>query len=77
MACSRMPKCRVRPYQVASQSSVEIDGGPNDFTPFIVVLLLPARSADPPHSSGSFGPTADSTSPEAARVATALEPGSQ
>ena len=43
----------------------------------MVVLLLPARSADPPHSSGSTGPIAESTSPEAARVATALEPGSQ
>ena len=45
----------MRPYQSAVKSSVEIDGGPNDLTPLIVVLLLPARSAEPPHSSGSFG----------------------
>ena len=45
--------------------------------PLMVVLLLPARSADPPHSSGSFGATALSTAPNAARVASALEPGSQ
>ena len=77
MACSRIPKCRVRPYQVAVQSSVEIDGGPKDFAPLIVVLLLPARSAEPPQSSGSTGPIAERTSPEAARVATGLEPGSQ
>ncbi len=31
MACSRMPKCSTRPYQSAVKSSVEIDGGPNDF----------------------------------------------
>ncbi|CFS00457.1 Uncharacterised protein [Mycobacterium tuberculosis] len=41
------------------------------------MLLLPARSAEPPHNSGSFGPSADSTAPEAARVASALDPGSQ
>ena len=50
-----MPKCSTRPYQSAVKSSVEIDGGPNDFTSLIVVLLLPARSAEPPHNSGSFG----------------------
>ena len=43
----------------------------------MVVLLLPARSAEPPHNSGSFGATALSTSPNAARVASGLEPGSQ
>ena len=42
----------------------------------MVVLLLPARSAEPPHSSGRFGPILASTSPDAARVASALEPGS-
>src|SRR6202035_1356149 len=77
MACSRIPKCRVRPYQWAVYSLVEIDGGPKESTPFMVVLLLPAKSAEPPHNSGSFGPTADSTAPDAARVANALDPGSQ
>ena len=43
----------------------------------MVVLLLPAKSAEPPHNSGSFGPTAFSTLPDAARVASALSPGSQ
>ena len=65
IACSRMPKCSVRPYGPRSSASV----GRNDFSPFIVVLLLPARSADPPHSSGSFGPSAFRISPEATRVA--------
>ena len=77
IACSRTPKCSVRPYQWAVYSFVEIDGGPKESAPLIVVLLLPARSADPPHSSGSFGPSADSTSPDAARVASGLLPGSQ
>src|SRR3984957_2381022 len=77
IACSRMPKCKVRPYQSAVNSFVEIDGGPNDLTLSMVVLLLPARSAEPPHNSGSFGPTADSTLPDAALVANALDPGSQ
>ena len=77
MACSRTPKCSTRPYQSAVYSLVEIDGGPNDGTPLMVVLLLPARSAEPPHSSGSFGATALRTSPNAARVASPFEPGSQ
>ena len=72
-----MPKCSTRPYQSAVKSSVEIDGGPNDFTSLMVVLLLPARSAEPPHNSGSFGATSLSTWPNAARVASGLEPGSQ
>ena len=41
----------------------------------MVVLLLPARSAEPPHSSGSFGATSLSTCPNAARVATRLGAG--
>jgi hypothetical protein len=61
IACSRMPKCNTLPYQSAVKSSVEIDGGPNDLTPLIVVLLLPARSAEPPHNSGSLGATSLST----------------
>src|SRR5687768_8039070 len=77
IACSRTPKCSTRPYQSAVNSLVEIDGGPKDGTPLIVVLLLPAKSAEPPHNSGSFGATALSTWPNAARVASALEPGSQ
>ena len=49
--------------------------GMNDFTPAIVVLFEPARSAEPPHSSGTALASAESTLPEAARVAS--EPGSK
>ena len=51
---------------------VACSAGMNDGSPFIVVLLLSARSAEPPHSSGSTGASASSTLPEAARVATPL-----
>ena len=45
--------------------------GRKDGSPFGVVLLEPARSAEPPHSSGSTGgDRAESTSPDALRVAT-------
>src|SRR5262245_21345804 len=77
IACSRTPKCKVRPYHWAVYSLVGIDGGPKESAPFIVVLLPPAKSADPPQSSGSLGPTAESTAPDAALVARGFEPGSQ
>ncbi len=54
--------------------------GPNESAPSIVVLLLSARSAEPPHSSGSTSASALSTSPDALRVATPLRvdlPGGQ
>ena len=44
-------------------------------SPFMVVLLLPARSAEPPQSSGSTPARADSTAPEAARVAIGVPAG--
>ena len=72
MACSRMPKCSVRPYQLPGNIVVWRSGGRNDGSPFIVVSLLPARSAEPPHSSGSTGASAFSTCPEAFRVASPL-----
>ena len=46
-----------------------------DGSPFIVVSLLPARSAEPPHNSGSTGASAASTPPDALRVATPLSSG--
>jgi hypothetical protein len=64
-----MPKCRVRPYQSPGNDLVAYSGGTNDGSPSIVVLLLSARSAEPPHSSGRTGATALITSPEALRVA--------
>ena len=49
---------------------VENSAGTNDGSPFGVVLLDPARSAEPPHSSGRTGAIAVRISPEALRVAT-------
>ena len=72
MPCSRMPKCSVRPYSSPGNALVAYSAGTNDGSPFIVVLLLSARSAEPPHSSGSTGASASSTLPEAARVAMPL-----
>jgi hypothetical protein len=46
--------------------------GTKDGSPSMVVLLLSARSAEPPHSSGSTGASAFSTFPDAARVAMPL-----
>jgi hypothetical protein len=43
--------------------------GKNDPPPSIVVLLLPAKSADPPQNSGSIFAIALITFPEAALVA--------
>jgi hypothetical protein len=77
MACSRTPKWSVRPYGLACHSFVDADSGPNESAPFMVVLLLSARSAEPPHSSGSTSASEFSTSPDALRVATPLGSGSQ
>ncbi len=51
--------------------------GPNEGWPSMVVLLLSARSAEPPQSSGSTSASALSTSPEALRVETPFASGSQ
>ena len=70
MPCSRMPKWSTRP---ASGSAFHIfvarSPGRNDGTPSMVVLLEPARSAEPPQSSGRIGGDALITVPEATRVA--------
>ena len=75
IACSRMPKCRVRPYGLPGNSRDCRSAGRKLGSPSMVVLLDSARSAEPPHSSGSFGASAVSTLPEAARVATPLASG--
>ena len=72
IACSRMPKCRVRPYGPPGHILVWWTDGTKLGSPSIVVLLLSARSAEPPHSSGSTGASLVSTSPEALRVETAF-----
>ena len=72
MPCSRMPKCSTRPYWSPVKSLVDSSAGMKDGWPLGVVLLDSARSAEPPHSSGSSGAIAVSTSPEALRVATPL-----
>ena len=61
----------LRPSTPSWRSTV----GPNESAPSIVVLLLSARSAEPPHSSGSTSASASSTSPDALRVATPLGSG--
>ena len=55
MPCSRMPKCSVRPYGLPGHIAVWWSAGMNEGSPSIVVRLLSARSAEPPHSSGSAG----------------------
>ncbi len=71
MPCSRMPKCSTRPaYGSVFHMAVERIFGPKDGAPSIVVLFEPARSAEPPHSSGTRGAIALMTAPEALRVAT-------
>src|SRR5918997_5225989 len=75
--CSRTPKCSVRPYGPPDHILVCRSAGRNDGSPLTAVLLLSARSADPPHSSGSTGYRAASTSPEALRVATPFGSASQ
>ena len=51
MACSRMPKCRMRPYgdwlpPKGESALTTVPVGRNDGAPSMVVLLLSARSAD-------------------------------
>ena len=56
MPCSRMPKWSTRPSCGSPlHSLVERSTGRNDGTSSMVVLLDSARSAEPPHSSGSTG----------------------
>ena len=74
-ACSRMPKCSTRPYGEPVHFSVERFSGMKDGAESIVVLLEPARSAEPPHSSGKVSAIALMTCPEALRVAMALPAG--
>ena len=75
MPCSRMPKCSVRPYGLPGHRRVWCSVGMNEGSPSIVVRLLSARSAEPPHSSGSTGASAVRTSPDALRVAMPLASG--
>ena len=76
MACSRTPKCRLRPHSLTSvHAFVARSAGAKDGSSAMAVLLEPARSALPPHNSGSTPAKALMTLPEAARVAIAL-PGS-
>ncbi len=72
IACSRMPKCSTRPYGSPDHSWVDHSMGMNDFASLIVVRFDSARSADPPHSSGSSAASALITVPDAARVETSL-----
>ena len=58
------------PYGWAFQSLVEMETGPKESAPSIVVLLLPRQSADPPQSSGRTGARALIAAPDALRVAT-------
>ena len=53
MACSRTPKWSVRPYGPPDHILVCRSAGRNEAAPLTAVLLLSARSAEPPHSSGS------------------------
>ena len=59
MPCSRMPKCSVRPYGLPGHILVWRLTGRKDGSPSIVVRLDSARSAEPPHSSGSTGASAE------------------
>ncbi len=72
MPCSRMPKCIVRPYGFPGHMAVWWSSGMNEGWPSIVVRLLSARSAEPPHNSGSAGPIAVRIAPDALRVAMPL-----
>jgi len=51
---------------------VERASGMKEAADSMVVLFDPARSAEPPHSSGNVSAIALSTFPDAERVATAL-----
>ena len=68
MPCSRMPKCSVRPYGLPGHISDWRLTGRKDGSPSIVVLLDSARSAEPPHSSGSTGASAVRILPDVRRV---------
>src|SRR4051812_49768747 len=68
MLCSRTPKCSVRPYGLPDHILVWRASGRKEGSPSIVVLLDSARSAEPPHSSGSTGASAVRILPEARRV---------
>ncbi len=73
MPCSRMPKCSTRPAKGSPfQFFVDRIFGMNEGAPSIVVLLEPARSAEPPQSSGIRPAIALMTAPDALRVATPL-----
>ncbi len=69
MACSRIPKCRIRPAGFGVQALVDHFAGTKDPPPSMVVLLDSARSAEPPQSSGITSAMAFRTFPEAALVA--------
>ena len=60
MACSRMPKCMLRPAQFS---------GSKFPAPSMFVWVLGARSAEPPIISGRRGPRTAIVFPEAMRVA--------
>ena len=60
----------MRPY--GSAFFIALVAGKNEFPPSIVVLLLSARSEDPPQNSGRTLAIALITCPEAARVATSF-----
>ena len=77
MACSRMPKCMVRPYGLPGNIFDCRSVGRKLGSPSMVVLFDSARSAEPPHNSGSLSAKASSTLPEAARVAMPLGSASQ
>ena len=77
IACSRMPKCIVRPYGSPGNIFDCRSVGRKLGTPSMVVLFDSARSAEPPHSSGSSSASALSTLPEAARVEMSLGSASQ
>src|SRR6476469_571434 len=65
-----MPKCSVRPYGPPVHTFVWCSAGMKLGSPSIVVLLLSARSAEPPHSSGSTSASAVRILPDADRVET-------
>ena len=60
----------MRPYGFAF--AIALVAGRNEPALLITVLLLPARSAEPPQNSGSTFAIAAITSPEAFRVATSF-----
>ena len=69
MACSRMPKCSVRPYGWPGNIMDCRSSGGKLGSLSMVVSLDSARSTEPTHSSGCSGDNAFSTVPDAARVA--------